>query len=128
MPTTFDQWQHAAVSSIFNITLDGQEAESSGWEKTYLKELAHEIASDSQPTSSSAPQLTAAVADQILIARLSLDPAGDVMSDDADHITMLASLPKVRHHGTTSLLAGKRQEQKSLVYARLSLRPINRMP
>ncbi|SPO30953.1 related to UFD2 - ubiquitin fusion degradation protein [Ustilago trichophora] len=91
MPTSFDQWQHAAVSTIFNVTLDRQEAESSGWEKTYLKELADELASDSASSSS---QLTASIADQILIARLSLDPNGDVMSDDAEHITILASLPK----------------------------------
>lgn len=96
MPTSFDQWQHAAVSNIFNVTLDRQEAEASGWEKTYLKELADELASESQQngTMSSAPQLSASVADQILIARLSLDPNGDVMSDDAEHITILASLPK----------------------------------
>ncbi|CBQ69151.1 related to UFD2-ubiquitin fusion degradation protein [Sporisorium reilianum SRZ2] len=95
MPSSFDQWQHAAVSTIFNVTLDRQEAEASGWEKTYLKELADEFTSGSSSSSSSSPPpLTASVADQILIARLSLDPNGDVMSDDAEHITILASLPK----------------------------------
>ncbi|EST09288.1 U box domain protein [Kalmanozyma brasiliensis GHG001] len=90
MPTSFNQWQPAAVSDILNVTLDRQEAEASGWEKTYLKELAQDMASNS----SAPPQLSASVADEVLIARLSLDPSGDVMSDDADHITMLASLPK----------------------------------
>lgn len=90
MPTSFEQWQHAAVSNIFNVTLDRREAESSGWEKTFLKELADELATES----AAPPHLSASVADQILIARLSLDPHGDVMSDDADHITILASLPK----------------------------------
>ncbi|SNX83910.1 related to UFD2 - ubiquitin fusion degradation protein [Melanopsichium pennsylvanicum] len=86
MSTSFDQWQHAAVSKIFNITLNRSEAESSGWNKVYLKQLSEELGSQIQ--------LTASIADQILIARLSLDPTADVMSDDADHITILASLPK----------------------------------
>ncbi|TKY88656.1 hypothetical protein EX895_002287 [Sporisorium graminicola] len=90
MPSSFDQWQHQAVSAIFNVTLDRQEAEASGWEKTYLKVLADELSSGS----SAPPPLTASIADQILIARLSLDPEGDIMSDDAEHITILASLPK----------------------------------
>lgn len=94
MPTSFEQWQPGAVSDIFNITLDRTESEASGGQKTYLKELANELASDS----AAPPQLTASVADQILIARLSLDPSGDVMSDDAEHISTLASLP----HGQTS--------------------------
>ncbi|KAJ1025115.1 hypothetical protein NDA16_002621 [Ustilago loliicola] len=91
MPTSFDQWQHTAVSTIFNVTLDRQEAEASGWEKIYLKDLADELSSES---TGSAPKLSSSIADQILIARLSLDPDGDVMSDDAEHITILASLPK----------------------------------
>lgn len=90
MPASFDQWQHTAVSNIFNITLDRREAEQSGWNKTYLRELAEELSSDSSAPS----QLTASVADQILIARLSLDPQADVMSDDAEHITILANLAK----------------------------------
>ncbi|GAC74338.1 ubiquitin fusion degradation protein-2 [Moesziomyces antarcticus T-34] len=92
MPVSFDQWQHAAVSAIFNVTLDAQQAQESGYEKTYLHELANELAAESG--SGTPPQLTAAIADQILIARLSLDPNADVMSDDAQHITVLASLPK----------------------------------
>ncbi|SPO49352.1 related to UFD2 - ubiquitin fusion degradation protein [Moesziomyces antarcticus] len=92
MPISFDQWQHAAVSSIFNVTLDAQQAQESGYEKTYLNDLANELSAESG--SGAPPQLTAAIADQILIARLSLDPNADVMSDDAQHITVLASLPK----------------------------------
>ncbi|SOV01532.1 related to UFD2 - ubiquitin fusion degradation protein [Ustilago sp. UG-2017a] len=91
MLTSFDEWQHTAVSTIFNVTLGRWEAEASGWEKTYLKELADELSSESP---GSTPKLSSSIADQILIARLSLDPNGDVMSDDAEHILILASLPK----------------------------------
>jgi len=34
------------------------------------------------------------MADRVLLSRLSLDPVHDVMSDDADKLTALASLPK----------------------------------
>lgn len=34
------------------------------------------------------------IADRILIARLSLDAEGNVMSDDSDQLAVLASLPK----------------------------------
>ncbi|PWZ00389.1 hypothetical protein BCV70DRAFT_94686 [Testicularia cyperi] len=89
--TGFEQWQHAAVSSIFNVTLDRSEAQSSSWHKVYLKDLAAELASEN---GGSVPALSASVADQILISRLSLDPSAHVMTDDAEQLTVLASLPK----------------------------------
>lgn len=40
------------------------------------------------------PTLDPSLADRVLIARLSLDPQGDVMSDDAEKLQVLASLPE----------------------------------
>ena len=79
---------YTLVQSV--LTAQKQDAESSGWSKVYLKELANELA---QENGGSLPLLSPAVADQILIARLSLDPDA-AMTDDAELLTVLASLPK----------------------------------
>lgn len=40
------------------------------------------------------PSPSPEIADRILIARLSLDPEGDMMSDDSEKLTVLSNLPK----------------------------------
>lgn len=90
--------------------LQRTKAEASNWELTYLKELAEELKQEnggqggccrkcmsshiSDPASSAVPAPSPEIADRILIARLSLDTEGDVMSDDSDLLAVLAGLPK----------------------------------
>ncbi|PWN52986.1 hypothetical protein IE53DRAFT_373262 [Violaceomyces palustris] len=95
MTSSFKQWQHETTKQIFNITLSKDEAESSKWEQVYLKDLAIEL---SEENGGEIPLLSPEIADRILISRLSLDPSS-AMTDDAEVLTVLASIPK----GETSL-------------------------
>lgn len=73
------------------------------------------------------PPLSAGIADRLLIARLSLDPSGDVMTDDPELFTVLASLPKDQTSWDYLLGAWKRakvEEGRARKVSRRSL-PIN---
>ncbi|KAK0557132.1 Ubiquitin conjugation factor E4 [Tilletia horrida] len=85
------QWTHASIQRILNVTLDRDEAEQSQWSRTYLKEVAEELAAEND---GQVPLLNVDLVDRLLLSRLSLDPHGDVMTDDAEIITVLACLPK----------------------------------
>lgn len=102
-----------------SIFLQRQEAERTNWSLLYLSDVSQELAEENggvgelDPSSlsnlcshvshsfplisallSTVPKLSTSMADRIMLSRLSLDPVNDVMSDDADKLTALASLPK----------------------------------
>ncbi|KAE8223354.1 hypothetical protein CF319_g3599 [Tilletia indica] len=85
------QWTQAAIQRILNVTLNRDQAEQSSWSLTYLKEVAEELAEEN---GGSVPALEVGIVDRLLLSRLSMDPEGDVMTDDPEHITVLASLPR----------------------------------
>ncbi|CAO1622459.1 unnamed protein product [Parajaminaea phylloscopi] len=92
-PPDMDAWKHAVTRRIFNVTLDSQEAEKSAWTIVFLKDLAAELHEET----GAPPRLDPAIADRVLIARLSLDPSLEEASstsqnDDAVSLTVLASL------------------------------------
>ncbi|CAD6888083.1 unnamed protein product [Tilletia controversa] len=85
------QWTQAAIQRILNVTLSRDEAEQSSWSLTYLKEVAEELAEEN---GGQVPGLEVGLVDRLLLSRLSMDPEADVMTDDAELITVLASLPR----------------------------------
>ncbi|KAK0566074.1 Ubiquitin conjugation factor E4 [Tilletia horrida] len=84
------QWKHAAIQRILNVTLNRDEAEQSSWSLTYLKEVAVELEEENE---GKVPLLEISLVDRLLLSRLSMDPDADVMTEDAELITVLASLP-----------------------------------
>ncbi|KAL0961455.1 hypothetical protein HGRIS_006400 [Hohenbuehelia grisea] len=82
-------WEHNVIGNIFQVTLDGEVAARSGHEIVWLKHLAEELVSENPGSS---PRLSEGIIDQILIARLELDP--NTMSDDLDFLPVLVSLPR----------------------------------
>lgn len=101
---------HCAPTSALQF----EEAERSQWRLVYVKELAEELKEENRGTRElmrpasirsespaainvasllPVPIIDASLADRILLARLSLDPQGDVMSDDGEKLQVLASLP-----------------------------------
>ncbi|CAL1712793.1 unnamed protein product [Somion occarium] len=81
-------WEDEVIGQIFNVTLNKDAAEKSGWEIVWLKHLAEELQSE---VSDGPIPLSADIADRLLISRLELDP--QTMTDDLDYLPVLASLP-----------------------------------
>ncbi|PWN45419.1 hypothetical protein IE81DRAFT_320175 [Ceraceosorus guamensis] len=90
MTTDIQGWTSETVKGVLGAALDFQEAEQSQWKLIYLKELADELKAEN---ANSLPPIDVSLADRILLARLSLDPQADVMSDDGEKLQALASLP-----------------------------------
>ncbi|KAN0064334.1 Ubiquitin conjugation factor E4 [Thecaphora frezii] len=88
--SALQQWQAQATAHIFAVALTKEDAQASAGQRIFLKDLAHELA---QENNGALPPLDSSIADRILISRLSLDPS-DAMTDDADQLAALASLPK----------------------------------
>ncbi|EJU03146.1 hypothetical protein DACRYDRAFT_21436 [Dacryopinax primogenitus] len=84
-------WEHETTGTVLNVTFNVEETRRSNWSVVWLKDLMNEI-QESDPSGPRPPRLTVASGDQLLIARLSLDPSA--MSDDTDAITILQNLPK----------------------------------
>ncbi|KAF7288510.1 U-box domain-containing protein [Mycena chlorophos] len=89
VPLDVDAWEHETIGRVFNVTLERQLAEGSGYDVVWLKPLAVELESESPDHV--APRLSTDIADRLLIARLELDPG--TMSDDLEFLPVLASLP-----------------------------------
>ncbi|KAH7103445.1 ubiquitin elongating factor core-domain-containing protein [Auriculariales sp. MPI-PUGE-AT-0066] len=90
VPAHFDfgQWQHDTIGHVFNVTLDRDVADRESWSVVWLKSLAEELSTGSEPL----PRLDGDLIDQLLIARLELDP--NMMSDDPEMLQIVASLPE----------------------------------
>ncbi|KAJ1303373.1 hypothetical protein OPQ81_011567 [Rhizoctonia solani] len=90
VPLNFPQWESETVGKIFNITLDREQAEKSGWSITWLRGVQRELLEE-DPARPQPIQLEADFADRIIIDRLSLDPRSP--TDDPELLTVLVSLP-----------------------------------
>ncbi|KAG8733450.1 hypothetical protein FRC11_006177 [Ceratobasidium sp. 423] len=90
VPLNFLQWESETVGKVFNVTLDKEQAEKSGWSITWLcgvqRELLEEDPARPQPI-----QLKADLADRLLIDRLSLDPRSP--TEDPELLTVIVALP-----------------------------------
>ncbi|KAG8745833.1 hypothetical protein FRC10_006860 [Ceratobasidium sp. 414] len=87
------EWESDTISKVFNVTLDREQAEKSGWSITWLKSTREELLEEN----SSIPQpikLTSDLADRLLIERLSLDPRSP--TEDPELLTVLISLPPLQ--------------------------------
>ena len=83
------KWESETVGRVLNVTLDRDQAEAHNWEIVWLKELAHELSTETPNGPKPAPSVE--IADRLLIARLELDPRG--MYDDPELLTVIASFP-----------------------------------
>ncbi|CAE7116128.1 unnamed protein product [Rhizoctonia solani] len=104
-PLNFPQWESETVGKVFNVTLDREQAEKSGWSITWLRGVQQELEEDPSTvidahsgtnlthlTDRPQPiQLEADLADRLLIDRLSLDPRSS--TEDPELLTVLVSLP-----------------------------------
>nr|XP_019011039.1 ubiquitin-conjugation factor E4 B [Kwoniella pini CBS 10737]OCF49820.1 ubiquitin-conjugation factor E4 B [Kwoniella pini CBS 10737] len=86
----YAQWQTRKVGDIFSVTFDRQKAQESDWSLCWLKGLAEELIEENCPQPL---ETTVDMADRLLIARLSLDPASMASSDDPDVLSVLVGLP-----------------------------------
>ncbi|KAF4577224.1 hypothetical protein EYR36_005211 [Pleurotus pulmonarius] len=84
-----ESWEHEAIGTILQVTLDQETATRSGHEIVWLKHLAEELASE-EPGNPC--RMSTNNVDSILIARLELDP--QQMSDDLEYLPVLVSLPR----------------------------------
>ncbi|KAF7314288.1 U-box domain-containing protein [Mycena kentingensis (nom. inval.)] len=89
IPLDVNAWEHDTVGRVFNVTLERQVAEDSGYNVVWLKPLAADL--EAEIPGERPLRLTAEIADRLLISRLELDPAS--MSDDLDFLPVIASLP-----------------------------------
>ncbi|EAU86067.1 ubiquitin conjugation factor E4 [Coprinopsis cinerea okayama7 len=79
-------WEHEVLQNVLKVTLSKGEAEKSGHDLVWLKSLSEDLASDG-----GTDRLSLDLLDQLLIARLELDP--QTMSDDLEYLPVLVSLP-----------------------------------
>ncbi|KAL7421849.1 Ubiquitin conjugation factor E4 [Cryptotrichosporon argae] len=86
---TYDAWEEAKIGSVFSVTLERAEAESSDYRLCWLKGLAAELRSEGRPVKTSFENK-----DEILVARLSLDLQSLAVSSDVDQLAVLAGLPE----------------------------------
>ncbi|CAE6469063.1 ubiquitin conjugation factor E4 B [Rhizoctonia solani] len=90
VPLNFPRWESDTISKVFNVTLDREEAEKSGWSITWLRGVQQELLEE-DPGRPQPIQLEADLADRLLIDRLSLDPRSP--TEDPELLTVLVSLP-----------------------------------
>ncbi|KAG9122026.1 hypothetical protein FRC07_001760, partial [Ceratobasidium sp. 392] len=87
------EWESDTISKVFNVTLDREQAEKSGWSITWLKNACEELVAEN-PSIPQPIKLTADFADRLLIERLSLDPRSP--TEDPELLTVLVSLPPLQ--------------------------------
>ncbi|KDN45409.1 hypothetical protein RSAG8_04996, partial [Rhizoctonia solani AG-8 WAC10335] len=90
VPLNFPQWESETVGKVFNVTLDREQAEKSGWSITWLRGVQQELLEE-DPARPQPIQLGADLADRLIIDRLSLDPRSP--TEDPELLTVLVSLP-----------------------------------
>ncbi|CCO29155.1 ubiquitin conjugation factor E4 B [Rhizoctonia solani AG-1 IB] len=89
-PLNFPQWESETVGKVFNVTLDRDQAEKSGWTITWLRGVRNELL-EQDPACPQPIPLEADLADTIIIDRLSLDPRSP--TEDPELLTVLVALP-----------------------------------
>ncbi|CAE6512214.1 unnamed protein product [Rhizoctonia solani] len=106
VPLNFPQWESETIGKVFNVTLDREQAEKSGWSITWLCGVQRELLEEDPGTTLNARlgtdltyrtarpqpiQLEADLADRLLIDRLSLDPRSP--TEDPEIVTVIVALP-----------------------------------
>ncbi|CAE6526367.1 unnamed protein product [Rhizoctonia solani] len=86
----FPQWEYETVGKVFNVTLDREQAEKSGWSITWLCGVQQELLEE-DPARPQPIQPEVDLADRLLIDRLGLDPRSP--TEDPERLTVLVSLP-----------------------------------
>ncbi|KAF8713267.1 peptidyl-tyrosine sulfation, partial [Rhizoctonia solani] len=90
VPLNFPQWESETLGKVFNVTLDREQAEKSGWTITWLRGVRNELLEEDPARPQPIP-LEADLADRLIIDRLSLDPRSP--TDDPELLTVLVGLP-----------------------------------
>ncbi|KAG8684545.1 hypothetical protein FRC09_015315, partial [Ceratobasidium sp. 395] len=93
VPLNLPEWESDTISKVFNVTLDREQAEKSGWSVTWLKNAYEEVLVEN-PSIPQPIKLNADIADRLLIERLGLDPRNP--TEDPEHLTVLVSLPPLQ--------------------------------
>nr|ODN80157.1 ubiquitin-conjugation factor E4 B [Cryptococcus depauperatus CBS 7841] len=84
-------WEDESVERILSVTLSGGRAKETEFSLCWLKDLEQELIEENYP----APHRASIdLADRLLIARLSIDPASMALSKDPDDLAILAGLPQ----------------------------------
>ncbi|QRW20227.1 ubiquitin conjugation factor E4 [Rhizoctonia solani] len=90
VPLNFPQWESETLGKVFNVTLDREQAEKSGWTITWLRGVRNELLEEDPARPQPIP-LEADLADRLIIDRLSLDPRSP--TDDPELLTVLVGYP-----------------------------------